>query len=277
MRHLLYALLLLALTFPAQAETKPLRIAHLSDTHVCHVQTNPPGRFVGDPLARDLVHSLELLHKAVDHINALRPDLAVITGDLADRGDDLSSLREVKAELDRLHCPYYPVAGDHDRPEVFQQVFPGKINYYVDVGGWRFVALGLRAGRIGSEALEWLKGVLQDSRDRRVAIITHRPLYCDPLTAQIAGAFYSVKLTPGDADETLRILRARPEVRVVLSGHAHVARREKLGQIEMLWAPALVGTPPCFGLVTLDGDNVQCSIVPVAREPTPDTGGAKRP
>jgi 3',5'-cyclic AMP phosphodiesterase CpdA len=253
---------LLAQTPPARPEPKPLRIVHLSDIHACHVDKNPPGHFPGDPLARDLVHSLELLHKAVDRINAIKPDAVVITGDLADRGDDLASLREVKTELDRLTCPYCPVIGDHDRPEVFEQVFPGKLNYTYDVGEWRLVALGLSRGRIEQESLTWLAGVLAKSQGRRVAILTHRPLYCDPLTTELATKLYRVKLTPGNADETLALLKAHAEVRLILSGHAHVVRRDRSGHIDMLWAPALVGPPHCFGLVTLDGNNVQCSMIP---------------
>jgi 3',5'-cyclic AMP phosphodiesterase CpdA len=246
----------------AEPAAKPLRIAHLSDIHACHVAQNPPGRFPGDPLARDLVRSRELLHKAVARINAIRPDVAVITGDLADRGDDLASLREVKAELDRLVCPYCPVIGDHDRPETFQQVFPGKLNYTFDIGQWRLVALELRRGQIHQESLAWLAGVLAKSQGRRVAILTHRPLYCDPLTTQLATKLYSVKLTPGNAAETLDLLGKHAEVQLVLSGHAHVARRDKRGAIEMLWAPALVGPPYCFGLITLDGPHIDCRMLP---------------
>jgi 3',5'-cyclic AMP phosphodiesterase CpdA len=245
-------------------EPKPLRVVQLSDLHVCHVEKNPPGRFLGDPLARDLVHSRELLRRAIDQINTLRPDAVVVTGDLTDRGDDLRSLREVKAELDRLHCPYHPVIGDHDRPEVFTQVFPGPLDYYFDLGSWRLVALGLRAGSIEKASIAWLSDVLEKSRARQVAIFMHRPLYCDPFTLQIASKLYSVKLYPGNAEETLRVISAHPEVKLVLSGHAHVARRDKLGPIDMLWAPALVGPPHCFQLITLEAGRVACQVIPLA-------------
>lgn len=253
-----------AVVWAAPPNPTALRMVHLSDLHVCHVDKNPPGRFVGDPLARDLVRSPELLRRAIDQINALKPDVVVVTGDLTDRGDDLASLREVKAELDRLACPYCPVIGDHDRPEVFAQVFPGRLDYYFDLGGWRLVALGLRAGRIEKSTIAWLEGVLAKSGDRQVAILTHRPLYCDPLTVQIASKLYSVKLNPGNAEQTLRVIAAHPKVRAVFSGHAHVARRDKQGAIEMLWAPALVGPPHCFQLVTLEADRVECRVIPLA-------------
>ncbi len=258
----LFSLCLAVPLFAEEPATKPLRLVHLSDLHVCHVEKNPPGRFPGDPLARDLVRSRELLHKAVEQIHKLKPDVVVVTGDLANWGNDLASLQEAKAELDQLACPYCPVIGDHDRPETFEQVFPGKLNYTFDLGRWRLVALGIRRGQIDQESLAWLADVLAKSAGRRVVILTHRPLYCDPLTTQLATKLYSVKLTPGNADQTLDLLRKHAEVQLVLSGHAHVARRDKLGSIEMLWAPALVGPPHCFGLLTLDGSRVDCRMVP---------------
>lgn len=257
-------LLLLLVCGPALAgEPQAVRIVHLSDIHACHVKTNPPGRFPGDPLACDLVRSLEFLHRAVDQVNQLRPDVVAVTGDLADRGDDLASLREVKAELDRLKCPYCPVLGDHDRPEVFQQVFPGKIDYFTDVAGWRFVAVGLRRGRIPAETLTWLAGVLQKSRGRKMALLTHRPLWCDPLALQIAGQLYGVKLMPAGGDDVLNLVRGHAEVQMILSGHAHVGGRDKLGSLEMFWAPALVGPPHCFGLLTAGDKGIEWKMIPV--------------
>jgi 3',5'-cyclic AMP phosphodiesterase CpdA len=246
------------------AEPQAVRIVHLSDLHACHVKTNPPGRFPGDPLARNLVRSLELLHQAVDQINPLRPDVVVVTGDLVDRGDDLATLREVKSELDRLESPYCPVLGDHDRPEIYAQVFPGKIDYCVDIAGWRFVALGLRRGGIPPETVKWLADVLQKSRNQKVALLTHRPLWCDPLTLQIADSLYHVMLTPAGADDVLKLLHEHAEVRMILSGHAHVGRRDKLGSLEAIWAPALVGPPHCFGLVTARGKDVEWKLRPLA-------------
>ena len=125
---------------PIAPDGKTIRLVHLTDIHAASVERNPPPRFAGDPLQKDLVRSLPILRAAVEHIRRqIQPDAVVITGDLVDRGSDLASLREVKVCLDRLGCRYYPVIGDHERREVYQQVFPGRLNYGFDCGAWHFV------------------------------------------------------------------------------------------------------------------------------------------
>lgn len=259
---ILAAILLSGLAAPA-ADNPPLRIAHLSDIHACHVAANPPGRFAGDPLARDLVHSMDLLRQAVDRINELRPDAVVVTGDLTNWGNEVAVLREVKTELDRLRVPYCPVLGDHDRPEVFSQVFPDMLDYSRDVGDWRLVALGLRAGRIPPESVAWLSQTLASAGSRKVAILTHRPLWCDPLTLGIADRLYGVKLLPGGADAVLDVLRNHAAVRMVLSGHVHVGRHDRWRGVDMFWAPALVGPPYAFTLLTAGDRDVRWEMVKV--------------
>jgi predicted MPP superfamily phosphohydrolase len=98
------------LALPAPGLTRPLRIVQLSDTHVEY--TSPRERAL------------------VPLVNALQPDLIVLTGDylnLATR-DDPRSQRDARDLLSQLHAPYgvYAIAGTVDYPpEAMQDLFEG--------------------------------------------------------------------------------------------------------------------------------------------------------
>lgn len=71
-----------------------VRVAHLSDVHI--------GTF----------YSPRFLQRVVDRTNSLRPDLVVITGDLADGAHPYSG--ETFRPLNDLHAPVYYVTGNHE-------------------------------------------------------------------------------------------------------------------------------------------------------------------
>lgn len=249
-------------TRPASAQT--VRLVHMSDIHAARVKSNPAPRFPGDPLRNDLVGSLEILGRAVEHINTrLRPEMVVITGDLVDRGNDLESLKEVKTRLDRLTCPYYPVIGDHDRRKIYEQVFPGKLDYSFEHGGWHFVSLDSSLQKLEEKTLKWLNDDLAANRGRPTVVMIHRPLVSNALSDFLAARLYNVKLTLENAEETKRLLQKYPDVRLVLSGHTHAAYEQKQDGIYYSIAPALVVAPHCVRVIELSKDRIKSQLVPM--------------
>src|SRR4051812_26831843 len=89
-------------------------IAQITDLHVM-----PKGK-----LAYERVDTAAMLRNAVAHLNRLapRPDVVLITGDLADRGEPLAyqHLREILAGL---QLPYYVIPGNHDKHAAFREAF----------------------------------------------------------------------------------------------------------------------------------------------------------
>jgi 3',5'-cyclic AMP phosphodiesterase CpdA len=264
---LLWSALAAAADPPRQAG-KTLRIVHVTDIHAACVDHNPPPRFAGDPLCNDLVRSLPILRATVDHINQhVHPDAVVITGDLVDRGTDLASLREVKVCLDRLTCRYYPVIGDHDRREVYEQVFPGRLNYSFECGPWHFVALDCNRGRLEPDALQWLRGDLSAARGRQTVVMLHRPLACDGLVELLGKSIYGTKLTLENAAETRTLLRGFGQVKLVLGGHIHAASDLTIQGIRYLTTPALVVGPHMLRVLELSGERITTTLVPVPMPP----------
>ncbi|NQU41778.1 metallophosphoesterase [bacterium] len=84
-----------------------------------------------------------LLLRAVMRINRyIRPDVALILGDLVDDGDapeGLQQLREVKNILDILECPCVAIPGNHDgNPDRFYRVFDPTLDF-LDIKGVRIL------------------------------------------------------------------------------------------------------------------------------------------
>lgn len=241
------------------------RFVHLSDPHCARVAVNPRPHSFLDPHRMDLVHSFKILEAAVRQINAdVRPDFAIITGDLVDRGRDLKSLRRVKAILDKLACPYYPVIGDHDRRETWRTVFgAARLNYTFTHGGWRFIAVDSSLGRLDGQTLAWLRGRLATDAKTPTALLIHRPLVVPAVYREAVKRFYGVRLLLENAAEALALLRKHPNVRAVFAGHCHVAIASQAHGTDHYVAPSVVEPGNQFHVVEVRGTalRIECSSV----------------
>jgi len=90
-----------------------MRIAHISDLHIV-----AEGNTLGvAPMAENLA-------KVVAHINAKRPDLVLVSGDIANTAK-LDETKRAAGILAGLEVPYYLTPGNHDDRELLWQVFAG--------------------------------------------------------------------------------------------------------------------------------------------------------
>jgi hypothetical protein len=149
----------------------------------------------------------------------------LIVGDLADKGRP-ESLRAVRRTFGGLGAPIYPVPGNHDcdleqNTRAYDEVFPDRLNYHFEQGGWQFIGLDSTDGnnwgqtQVQPATLAWLDETLPRlDRARPTVLFTHFPL------APVANAL----LTPTNAAEVV----ARFEgwnLRCAFTGHYH-ARTE---------------------------------------------------
>ena len=82
------------LTIPARGINPELRIVHLSDIHI------------------GTVYGPTYLRKVVDKTNALKPDVVLLTGDLADGGYNYTD--ETFASINNIKAPVYFTVGNHE-------------------------------------------------------------------------------------------------------------------------------------------------------------------
>ncbi|WP_153479463.1 phosphodiesterase [Segnochrobactrum spirostomi] len=195
-------------------------IAQLTDLHL---------RPRGLPALR-VVETATMVRRAVARVLALdpRPDAVVITGDIADTPDP----REYELARDLLSplpMPVYAVPGNHDSSEALRTAFAdaawahqsaaGSLQFAVDVGPVRLVGLDTNVpdethGFLGAERLDFARNALAAAPDRPTLMALHHP----PIPS---GMKDMDAIGLRDADALAALVRANPQVGLVVAGHVH--------------------------------------------------------
>lgn len=146
-----------------------LRIAHLSDLHVRRAGARP-GR------AEEIATNLR---QVIADVNGLRPDAVIVTGDIADHGDDPGLLTVARDMLLAVDAPVFAVMGNHDHgfsaEAFFAEEYPrGWIEFSrafhphslfrATLGGWDLV--GLDSGPSLLVPLVLTRGAAEETVDR---------------------------------------------------------------------------------------------------------------
>jgi 3',5'-cyclic AMP phosphodiesterase CpdA len=197
-----------------------MKIIHITDTHIV-----PEGETIYglDPAARLAAVIDDVCRRHAD------ADLAVITGDLADRGDE-ASYRRLRPLLDRLPMPVQLMIGNHDSRDTFLASFPegsrdegGFVQSVLDLpnGGGRLLFLdtnepGWSGGRYCDERLAWLEARLEEASDRPAYIFMHHPPF--GLDVPHFEKIYLVRPEPFVG----ALKRHKGGVRHIFLGHVHI-------------------------------------------------------
>ncbi|WP_331375286.1 phosphodiesterase [Sinorhizobium chiapasense] len=209
-------------------------IAHLTDLHI---------REAGKPLASGNADYTAMAAQAFERVANMnpRPDMMVITGDLADSGQ-IGEYQRLKEMTEALPFPVHMVLGNHDIRENFLCVFPemkgasGFVQFCVEQDNLRVIGLdtlveGEGLGRLCSERLSYLRDRLQERPDVTTLILVHHPPF-----AFGGGIYDAVRLIDG-AQELGEIITANKQVVRLLCGHHHRA-------IDCLWNGTLASVAP---------------------------------
>jgi len=217
-------------------------IAQLSDTHIPAQGALPNG-----------IDSAQRLERAVQWL--LSADLpvsaCVVSGDLVDLGTP-EEYQRLRTLLDPLlkEMPVLLALGNHDARAPFLEVFhdyPGMeaaralgwVQYVHAIpGGSQVVVLdslepGLDGGRLCEERLQWMEGVLTDSRRPRLVVVHH------PAVPVGNAVFDAMRLER--PDRLLQILQrhgATAPVELILHGHVHRSISSTLGGIPIWVGPS---------------------------------------
>jgi Icc protein len=199
--------------------SKPVLIAQISDLHI-----KPPGS-----LAYGRVDTAAALERCVAALNEFRPkpDLVVISGDLADTPapEEYEHLKRLLAQLD---LPFASIPGNHDSRELMRAAFPqgyafrsGALNQRVEIGGLDLVLLdssvpGKPHGELDAPTLQWLDATLASSADRPALVFLHHPPFR-------AGIWHMDRQNLRNAGELALIVRRHPRVQLIAAGHVHRA------------------------------------------------------
>lgn len=154
-----------------------------------------------------------------------RPDMLIVSGDIADRGDDASYAR-VADILARCPFPVYPCVGNHDDRDAFSRAFPqvpingGFVQYCIRFGGLRLIVLdtlepGRHGGAFCDPRAQWLRAKLDADPATPTVIVMHHP----PFDVGIAW------MSGGDDEPWVQRFAAaiadHPQVKAIWCGHMH--------------------------------------------------------
>lgn len=211
-------------------------IAHLTDTHIVRPGTLFAGRF----------DTLAALDRAVARLAALRPrpDLLVVSGDLAEDGTpEVYAL--IAERLARTGLPLLAVPGNHDEREPMAAALPGATQLTAggflrsirDLGDLVVIGIdtlvsGASHGELCDSRLAALDADLRatDGRDR--LIVMHHPPFATGIAAMDA-----IGLRRGTA-ELAALLATHPRVHAILCGHVHRNIQASLAGVPIRLAPS---------------------------------------
>lgn len=136
----------------------------------------------------------------LEHVFALdgqKPDMIVVTGDIADSGDEKAYLMVYEA-LSSFNVPVYAVPGNHDRRDRMVRILKGWtipnpqtapfLCYAVQTEEARLLFLdtlnpGSHAGHMRDAELAWLDNELQSNKNVPTLIFMHHPPFITGLPA----------------------------------------------------------------------------------------------
>ncbi len=169
---------------------------------------------------------------AIDDINALGVDMAIIKGDIADRGRPEQFEAAAKA-FSRFDIPHHAFLGNHDyygrneglEVDGYALLGQPRAPRTLDLGGWRLVLLetvepGEHHGVFPEERLRWLEATLEETRqcDTPTLLFMHHqpvpPEHCKHYPN-------SIGIQPDHSLPLFDAIGRHPQVRGVLVGHTH--------------------------------------------------------
>jgi 3',5'-cyclic AMP phosphodiesterase CpdA len=224
-----------------------LTIAHISDIHC------------GSEFQRAIFET------AVEEINALEPDVLVVSGDLTENGL-LSQFRLAREMLDTIQCERRLIcSGNHDYRStgylLFKRFFPSKP--VVRFGNYVFATVSTARperndGEVGHRQVIWLERTLARYKRLTKIIIMHHHLIQVPDTGPD-------NIPVIDAGDTLRgILESK--VNLVLAGHRHRPWRWHLQDTQIIHAGTLSSErfrgffANSYNVVKVDGRRIDAKL-----------------
>ncbi len=206
-------------------QRRPLRIAHCGDPQFGF---GLPGGEEG--YATDLAR----FEKLIEDVNAWRPDLCFLAGDMTNRSVDLE--RDWPRLLKRFHVPVIATAGNHDmgqnltreNVERFERVF-GYEYTSMRIGGWRFISGNSQYWRPTKETARrakyeaWLKAEFAAAKaaNEPVILASHIPPFVSSIGEPDSYENFPLK-SEGFVTREERFATYRDAgVKFYLAGHTH--------------------------------------------------------
>lgn len=237
-----------------------LHFAQISDIHISDLGNH-----------HDLLsgQSASFLSRIVAELNRIEDlDFVLISGDLFDTASQ-TEFEQFQAAIHPLQKPFFVIPGNHDRRNaeategLTRHDFARHFNPQIEqrstrpesqVGYWSVEVhsevqlIGLDSivdddwnGRLDAEQVAWLESELRQHAEKLILVAIHHPLH---KLAPIDDHPQYRKFVCDNGPELLALLDQHPSVKLVLTGHHHQSKADRLGERLHLACPA-VGLYPC--------------------------------
>jgi 3',5'-cyclic-AMP phosphodiesterase len=192
------------------------------------------------------VDTAAALLRSIDTLNLIspRPDLVVISGDIADssRPEEYEHARSL---LGALQIPFAVIPGNHDRRAPMRKVFPDPaygpvdgcaLNSIRSVDGLDIFLVdstvpGAAHGELDAATLAWLDDTLTASMTRPALLFLHHPPFN-------TGIVYTDAMRLRNAGSLAAVLKRHPRVLLVAAGHVHRAAQTVFAGVSASICPA---------------------------------------
>jgi 3',5'-cyclic-AMP phosphodiesterase len=261
-------------------------LVQITDVHL-----TPGGLLRPGVRPRDnLVSGLQLLEAS-----GIRPDVFLLTGDLADAGDgasydDLAGILTEAAGGIGASVVYLP--GNHDDRGAFRRHLgggagDGPVNQTHWRDGLRIIALdstvpGEAHGVLADETLDYLRSELDTAAPDGTVVALHHPPVRSPIEP-----IAEIRLRE---PQRLRDAIAGSDVRIVVCGHNHHPALGTLGTVPVWIGPATSYQPDitstrairavpdaAFSRIDLSGEDVMVTVIPVPANAAGGSQTARQP
>ena len=233
------------------AETVPLRIWQISDTH-CYADDASP--LVWSPL---LVYPNQSLQRVLAHLNQQTTgDALVISGDLAQE-EIAATYQRINELLDPFPAPVYVLPGNHDDPALMQtELTSSRIHLvqHAQLGAWHLLFLDSSRPRhsegylTAAKLAELEKNLSKIHRDEHVLIFLHH----HPTSI---GSPWMDKMGLQQSEQLWELMTAFPQVKAVAFGHIHTEFEGSVSN-QQGQTIAVYGTPATCVQLTHDQVNL---------------------
>ena len=183
------------------------------------------------------------LARAVAHLNRLRPDFVLVTGDLVNDGTP-AEYRNLRGILAALDAPHALLPGNHDERANLRAAFVDHaywptegefLHYTIEDLPLRLIALdtlvpGEPGGRLCAARLAWLAARLAEQPRRPTVIAMHHPPF-------VSGLAHLDAMNCAGGEALGAIVARHPQVERIVCGHVH-------RPIFLRWHGTIVSTAP---------------------------------
>lgn len=205
-------------------------------------------------------------------------DFIVLGGDLLDNSDrqltDMPMLLDILSEIDKK---YYVIPGDRDvnlvdgynKSDFLDEFISdmGKTYWAVEpvdnvlLIGLDTTVVNEPSGLISSDQIVWLDKTLAENKNKFTVITMHHPAFTGANNEE-KSAWKGLNI--GNTKEFLDIIVKYPQIKLVLSGHSHIAYSKQVNGTVFVSSPSIVTYPNRYSVLTVYPDKVKVDNVSIS-------------